>query len=69
MKKFETRYSKILLIVLGVLAAIVIGFHSNAVGFDSKPQLSDPSLDASELPAPNFDPSGKLRIQLLSLLK
>lgn len=69
MKKFETRYSKILLILLGVLAALVIGFQSNAVGFDSEPLLSDPGYDTMEAPAPVFDPSGKLSIRLLSLLK
>lgn len=35
MKKLDIRYSKILLILLGVLAAIVIGFQSNAVGFNA----------------------------------
>lgn len=69
MKTFESRYSKILLILLGVLAAIVIGFHSNAVGFDSKPQTSDQEIDTTEQPAPVFDPSGNLRFRLLSLLK
>ncbi|MEO9805806.1 MAG: hypothetical protein ABJF04_21290 [Reichenbachiella sp.] len=69
MKKFDARYSKILLILLGVLAAIAIGFQSNAVGFDSESQLSDPDRDAIEHSAPIFDPTGKLHIKLLSLLK
>lgn len=69
MKKFETRYSKILLILLGVLVALVIGFQSNAVGFDSKSQLTQPDIDTDKLEVPVFDSSGKLRIKLLSLLK
>lgn len=64
--KLNGRYSKILLILLGVLVAIVIGFQSNAVGFDSEAELSEP--DATEQPQ-SFDTSGKLHIQLLSLLK
>ena len=66
MKKLNGRYSKILLILLGVLVAIVIGFQSNAVGFDSEAELED---QESTEPAPTFDPSEKLHIQLISLLK
>ncbi|MEO9967511.1 MAG: hypothetical protein ABJF11_17070 [Reichenbachiella sp.] len=69
MKTFDSRYSKILLILLGVLAAIIIGFQSSAVGFDSDSQLSNPSMDALENPTPSFDPSGSLPYKLLSLLK
>lgn len=65
MKKLNSRYSKILLILLGVLVAIVIGFQSNAVGFDSEAELEEPAIEQS----PAFDPSGKLHMQLLSLLK
>ncbi|WP_420582821.1 hypothetical protein [Reichenbachiella sp.] len=66
MKKLNGRYSKILLILLGVLAAIVIGFQSNAVGFDSEADLDQQeSLEQT----PIFDPSSKLHIKLLSLLK
>jgi len=66
MKKLNGRYSKILLILLGVLVAIVIGFQSNAVGFDSEADLDN---QESIEQAPAFDPSGKLHIKLLSLLK
>ncbi|WP_422360289.1 hypothetical protein [Reichenbachiella sp.] len=66
MKKLNGRYSKILLILLGVLVAIVIGFQSNAVGFDSEADLDH---QESTEQAPTFDPSGKLHLKLLSLLK
>jgi len=67
MKKLNARYSKILLILLGVLAAIVIGFQSNAVGFNSEPELED--QESVEQPTSSFDTSGKLHFKLLSLLK
>lgn len=35
MKKFDISTSKIILIILGVLVAIVIGFNSKAVGAES----------------------------------
>lgn len=69
MKKFDARYSKILLILLGVLVAIIIGFQSNAVGFDSESQLASPDFDTKEQSTPLFEPSGKLHFKLLSLLK
>ncbi len=62
MKKLDARYSKILLILLGVLVAIVIGFQSNAVGFDS--ELQD--QESIEQETSSFDTSGKLHIKLLS---
>lgn len=65
MKKLNGRYSKILLILLGVLVAIVIGFQSSAVGFDSEADLDH--RESIETPA--FDPSSKLHLKLLSLLK
>lgn len=66
MKKLNGRYSKILLILLGVLVAIVIGFQSNAVGFDSESDLDN---QESTEQTQTFDPSGKLHFKLLSLLK
>ncbi|SMD36366.1 hypothetical protein SAMN04488029_2854 [Reichenbachiella faecimaris] len=66
MKKLNGRYSKILLILLGVLVAIVIGFQSSAVGFDSEADLEN---QESVEQTPTFDPSGKLHLKLLSLLK
>lgn len=42
MKKFDARYSKILLILVGVLAAIIIGFQSNAVGFNTNSPIRSP---------------------------
>jgi len=69
MKKFGARYSKVLLILLGVLAAIVIGFHSHAVSFDSETQSNSPVEESIDSTGDTFNPSGKLHFKLLSLLK
>lgn len=67
MKTLNARYSKILLILLGVLVAIIIGFQSNAVGFNSNSQNED--QESAEERTSIFEPSGKLHLQLISLLK
>lgn len=65
MKRLETRYSKMLLIILGVLVAILIGLQSSAVGFDSEFEQADAesALDSSS------NQREKLHFKLLSLLK
>lgn len=45
MKKFDVSPSKVLLILLGVLLAIIIGFSSNAIGGKT-------SLNNIEIPSP-----------------
>lgn len=67
MKKLNGRYSKILLILLGVLVAVVIGFHSNAVGFDSNSDLEDQEFVEEQ--SSILDTPGKLHLKLLSFLK
>ncbi|MEP2026713.1 MAG: hypothetical protein ABJH98_03255 [Reichenbachiella sp.] len=67
MKKLNGRYAKVLLILLGVLVAIVIGFQSNAVGFDSESDLQE--QESIEQQSPAYDNSGKIHLKLLSLLK
>lgn len=65
MKKLNGRYSKLLLILLGVLVAIVIGFQSSAVGFDSEADLEEQEpIEESQ----TYNPE-KLHLRLLSLLK
>lgn len=43
MKKFDISTSKILLIILGVLVAIVIGFNSKAIGAQGDYNLKLPA--------------------------
>ncbi|UXX80868.1 hypothetical protein N7E81_07115 [Reichenbachiella carrageenanivorans] len=65
MKRLKTRYSKMLLIILGVLVAILIGLQSSAVGFDSE---WEPDTESAQGTPTNQRPE-KLHFKLLSLLK
>jgi hypothetical protein len=68
MTKFDGKYSKIILIVLGVLVAIVIGFHSNAVSLDSKIHINTSLIEKSSNIAQFLEKGNNLQSKLLSLL-
>ena len=69
MTKANAKYSKVLLIILGVLAAIVIGFNSNAVSLDSSDDSSVGLLQHFKTLPTLADHTQAIHTKLLSLVK
>lgn len=69
MTKASAKYSKMLLIILGVLAAIVIGFQSNAVGFHSSENSTFGVIEHLKTLPTLADHSQSIHAKLLSLVR
>lgn len=72
MKKFDVSPSKIMLILLGVLVAIIVGFSSNAIG--AKNSFVDLNAASSKIESvqkhiSSLDPQKKVADFLLQLVK